>query len=78
MINMSNRRGESGSVPDRHARFIEKDSYWYYTTREGIDIGPFDNREDAIQGVTEFIEYICEADPKVREALLQYKPNKAA
>ena len=77
MINMSNRNGENGAVPERHARFIEKNDYWYYTTREGIDIGPFDNREEAINGVTEFIDYICAADPKVKEALLQYKPKAA-
>lgn len=77
MINMSNRNGEVGSVPERHQRFTEKDGYWYYSTREGIDIGPFDSREEAIGGVTEFIDYICAADPKIKEALMQYKPKAA-
>lgn len=74
---MSNRTGENGTVPERHERYIQKDNYWYYTTREGINIGPFDSREDAINGVSEFIDYICAADPSIREALLQYKPKAA-
>ena len=44
-------------------------------SREGIS--PFDSREDAINGVSEFIDYICAADPSIREALLQYKPKAA-
>jgi len=73
MTHIDHRLGEGGSIPERHQRFIEKNNYWYYTTREGIDIGPFDTREEALNGVLEFIDYICDADPKVKAALLQYK-----
>jgi hypothetical protein len=69
----SNRIGEEGSVPNRHGRFLQKDSYWYYTTREGVDIGPFDNREDAEVGVGEFIDFICASEPKVADILKQYR-----
>jgi Domain of unknown function (DUF6316) len=68
-----NRTGELGSVPDRNGRFIQKDGYWYYTTREGVDIGPFDQREDAENGVGEFIDFICASEPKVLEIIKQYR-----
>jgi hypothetical protein len=68
-----NRTGELGSVPDRNGRFIQKEGYWYYTTREGVDIGPFDQRADAENGVGEFIDFICASEPKVLEIIKQYR-----
>ena len=66
-----NRTGEQGSVPDRNTRLLQKDRYWYYTTREGVDIGPFDGRNDAEVGVGEFIDFICASEPKVLNILKQ-------
>lgn len=68
-----NRAGEQGSVPDRSGRFLQKDNYWYYSTREGVDIGPFDSRADAEVGVGEFIDFICASEPKVADILKQYR-----
>lgn len=68
-----NRNGEAGTVPSRSGRFLQKDNYWYYTTREGVDIGPFDSREDAEVGVGEFIDFICASEPKVADILKQYR-----
>ena len=70
---MSNRAGEQGKVPIRSGRFLKKEGYWYYSTREGVDIGPFDSREDAEVGVGEFIDFICASEPKVLAALKQYR-----
>lgn len=69
----NNRAGEQGSVPSRHGRYLQKDGYWYYTTREGVDIGPFDSRTDAEVGVGEFIEFIQASEPKVSDVLKQYR-----
>ncbi|WP_347330675.1 DUF6316 family protein [Marinimicrobium locisalis] len=69
----TNRAGEQGAVPNRSGRFMEKDGYWYYTTREGVDIGPFDSREEAEIGVGEFIDFICAADPRILEVLESYR-----
>jgi hypothetical protein len=69
----SNRAGEQGSVPDRSGRFLQKENYWYYTTREGVDIGPFDTRADAEVGVGEFIDFICASEPRVLDVLKQYR-----
>lgn len=69
-----NRTGEEGSVPTRHGRYLEREGYWYYSTREGVDIGPFDSREDAEVGVCEFIDFICTSEPAVfSEVLKQYR-----
>lgn len=70
---MTNRAGEKGRVPDRNGRFLQKGEYWYYTTREGVDIGPFDSRADAEVGVGEFIDFICASEPKILAALKQYR-----
>ncbi|HEX7762875.1 MAG TPA: DUF6316 family protein [Cellvibrio sp.] len=69
----ANRAGEQGSVPTRQGRYIQKEGYWYYTTREGVDIGPFDSRTDAEVGVGEFIEFIQASEPKVSDVLKQYR-----
>lgn len=68
-----NRAGEQGSVPIRHGRYLQKDGYWYYSTREGVDIGPFDSHEDAENGVGEFIDFIQASEPKVTDLLKQYR-----
>lgn len=70
---MNNRVGEHGVIPVRNGRFVQKEGYWYYTTREGVDIGPFDSRADAEVGVGEFIDFICASEPEVLAALNQYR-----
>ena len=41
------RSGETGSVPFRTGRIFNVGMQWYFATREGIDRGPFDDRDDA-------------------------------
>ncbi|MDH5445392.1 MAG: DUF6316 family protein [Gammaproteobacteria bacterium] len=43
----SNRKGEEGPVPYRTGRFFCVDSQWFFTTREGLDHGPFPTKEKA-------------------------------
>lgn len=66
------RQGESGRPPARAERFFEKDQYWYYATREGVDIGPFDTFSDAVAGCAAFIEFISEDNPGFPSTLAQY------
>lgn len=69
-----NRTGERGTQsPNRSRRFFEKDEYWYYSTREGVDIGPFDTLGEAEHGVSDFIDFILHAEPKVIETLEKYR-----
>lgn len=59
-----NRAGENGPVPVRHGRFFEQSTHWFFHTREGASIGPFENRFEAEQGLKDFIDFITLADPK--------------
>lgn len=72
-----NRTGEQGSIPERQDRIFQKADYWYYKTREGVDIGPFDTRTDAESGANEFISFIATADSTMIETLAQYGKRAA-
>jgi hypothetical protein len=61
------------AATQRSDRFVERDGYWYYTTREGVDIGPFDERNGAIEGCCEFIDFVCAENPGFSETLQQYR-----
>lgn len=67
-----NRTGEKHSVPSRSNRFFESSGYWYYGTREGVDIGPFDSLHEAERGVSDFIDFIMHAEPDVLASLRSY------
>lgn len=69
-----NRTGEAGPLPTRNSRFLEKNGYWYYTTREGVDIGPFDSRQEAEAGVCDFIDFVLHAEPGALDVLTMYRP----
>lgn len=74
---MNNQRtGELGNAPSRSDRIFQKNEYFYYRTREGIDIGPFDSAEDASRGVQDFMEFL-QADPHSAETLQQYSSKVA-
>ena len=74
----ANRNGEKGKIPQRQERFFQTEDYWYYTTREGVDIGPFDSIEDAYHGAEEFIDFICGVQPAFVHTLEQYRPRAIA
>ena len=40
----------------------EKEGNWYFTTREGKSMGPFDTKEEARQGLSDFLEFLRLAD----------------
>lgn len=66
------RTGEAGDFPGRNKRFFQKENYWYYSTREGVDIGPFDTLNEAEMGVSDFIDFVLHAEPSVLQSLEQY------
>lgn len=65
------RKGEtpSGQVPDRSDRVFQKDGYWYFHTREGVQIGPFDSHELALKGANDYVGFAIDADPAVLDSL---------
>ncbi len=71
---MMNRAGEQlETLPSRSSRFFTKDGYWYYSTREGVDIGPFDSQPEAERGVSKYIDFVLHAEPQVVETLKVYR-----
>jgi len=57
------RNGENGEVPIRSDRFFSAQGEWYFSTREGNPIGPFDDKEEAQQGLHDFLEFMDLAEP---------------
>lgn len=51
-----NRKGEDGSVPFRTERFFAVGNRWYFSTREGVDSGPYASRERAAEGLKRFLK----------------------
>ncbi len=71
------RPGEQGPIPGRSERIFVKQGYFYYRTREGIDIGPFDSEADAARGVEDFVGFLAD-DPHSAETLSHYSGKKVA
>ena len=73
-----NRNGEQDTqVPSRNSRFFQEEGYWYYNTREGVAIGPFDSLSEAETGVSDFIDFILHAEPSVSDTLAKYAQQAA-
>lgn len=69
----SNRAGDLGriSVPMRTDRFFAAQGEWFFSTREGAPIGPFDDKPEARKGLNDFIEFMSLAEPKTLSKLYQ-------
>ena len=52
-----NRQGENGVTPFRSGRFFVVANNWYFSTREGIDKGPYISRSDAIFALEDFLKH---------------------
>lgn len=69
MKSIDNRQGESGPVPLRTDRFFAAQGEWYFATREGAPIGPFEDKGEARKGLDDFIEFLELAEPKILSRL---------
>jgi len=61
----SNRKGEIGNLPPRSSRVFHMNNLWYFNTREGVDIGPFYSRNEALTSLQDFLEFIQLANKKI-------------
>ncbi|CAA0100670.1 Uncharacterised protein [BD1-7 clade bacterium] len=52
----SGEQKSSGKKQARTDRFVEIDGRWFFRTREGFDVGPFDARSDAEYALLYFVE----------------------
>lgn len=53
-----NRKGELGQPPPRSSRIFNMQNHWYFSTREGSDVGPFGSRDEASCGLEDFLQFI--------------------
>ncbi len=57
------RTGEEGTrVPVRGERFFKLEHFWFFATREGAAVGPYDTKSEAMQGVQHFIAFARNAN----------------
>jgi hypothetical protein len=62
------RQGEISTSAERSPRFFKKDcGDWYFNTREGFELGPYDSCIDAQQGLKDYLEFIQCADQQLLE-----------
>jgi hypothetical protein len=63
------RNGENGErqPPIRSERFFKLHNFWFFATREGTAVGPFDAQEGAANAVEDYIEFMQKADDGTRE-----------
>ncbi len=43
-------------ISSRSERFYQKQGKWYFTTREGIDMGPYDDKAEVQMALMYFVE----------------------
>ena len=60
-----NRRGETGPIPFRTGRFVLVDSAWYFTTREGLEHGPFPTRNRAERECQTYINVCYQVEERL-------------
>lgn len=70
-MTQQNRQGETGAVPNRSDRFYSLENLWFFATREGAAIGPFETHEAALLGLTDFLEFLNLAAPKTKKQLVK-------
>ncbi len=68
---------ENTLVPIRSERLFTQYSYWYFRTREGMEIGPFDSAKEASQGIADFMDFVENAEPELIERVTEYVNHAA-
>jgi hypothetical protein len=72
-----NRKEEVGVVPIRSDRLFTQHNYWYFRTREGMDIGPFDSISEAVDGINGFVDFVQTTEPEVVTRITEYVTHAA-
>jgi hypothetical protein len=71
------RNTEVGRIPVRSDRVFTQHNYWYFRTREGMDIGPFDSINDAVEGINGFIDFLDTGKPETVTRVREYVTHAA-
>ncbi len=60
---------ELHDVPTRSNRFFKLADSWYFTTREGASMGPYDSHAIAEKSVADYVEFAHNAAPHILRLL---------
>jgi len=61
---------ESASAsPLRSDRYFKLSDYWYFITREGATLGPYDSKDQAQDAVADYIQFVNHASPAMLKML---------
>jgi uncharacterized protein DUF6316 len=53
--------------PIRSDRYFKLHNFWFFATREGAAVGPFDSKACAVNAVVDFIEFAKKAPAETLE-----------
>lgn len=59
---MNTRQGESDKTWFRGDRFFHVGEQWYFSTREGFEIGPYNSQDEAHAGLEIYVEALEDRD----------------
>ncbi len=65
------RKGEIDTPPVRKERVFRQGEEWFFQTREGAAIGPYNSENAAAKGLANFIDFVQLASPETRARLIQ-------
>jgi len=60
VCDIEHRQNEVGRTYFRSDRFYSIDAKFYFSTREGAEIGPYESKVDAAEGLGRFIDSIAQ------------------
>jgi len=64
-VDNETRRGEASPHPFRSTRFFNSNGEWYFSTREGQDVGPFPDREETEASLLEYLRRLATMDQRI-------------
>ena len=64
------RKGEENKVRFRSSRVYQSDDAWYFSTREGINLGPYTTKHDAEREVALLVKMLAETTDETAAAIL--------
>ena len=67
MVSSRDGENEERQPPIRSQRFFKLHNFWFFATREGAAVGPFDAQEGAANAVSDYIEFMQKADDSARD-----------
>ncbi len=68
-INRASDTNEPQSESLRSDRFFKLSDYWYFITREGATLGPYDSKDQAQHAVADYIQFVNQASPNILKLL---------